>query len=51
MNSNEEEIYKNTGNFEKIYEDFKTNWRENTEIHQIIITKRMYQISPYSTQF
>ena len=29
---------------------FDGNWREGQEIHEVVITKRLYQTSPTSTQ-
>ena len=33
-----------------IEEYFDGNWREGQEIHEVVITQRLYQTSPTSTQ-
>ena len=33
-----------------IEEYFNGNWREGEEIHEVVITQRLYQTSPTSTQ-
>ena len=37
--------------FMSIFEEcFNSDWRSGQEVHKVVITKRLYQTSPYSTQ-